>query len=318
MGGDRLTGVLRATALLVLVAALALSVRSQWSGVREDLANVSVLSGGAALVLSVLAVGVSCLAWRTMLADLGSRLPVTTAAHVFSVSQLGKYLPGSVWPIVAQMELGRGFHVPRLRMLTAFFLTLLSSVVVAVAMGGLLALSTPGWGRALAVLPVVLGLMHPRVLDPLARLLARVLRRTAVTEPPSLAGVIRTAAWIVAQWVLLGAATTVLAHALGAPVSPARLTGAVALSWAAGLVVVVVPAGVGVREGALTLILAPTIGTPTALALALLGRLALTVADALFAVVGLVLTRRARAHAAGAGRPVTVAGVDDPRPRPGG
>jgi hypothetical protein len=311
MGGARLTRVLRAGALVVLVAALAFSVRSQWGDVRHDLGRVSAPSAVLALALSMLAVGASCLAWRSMLADLGSRLRVVSAAHVFSVSQLGKYLPGSVWPVVAQMELGRAFHVPRLRTATAFFLTLLSSLVVAVAIGGLLAFSSPGWGRALALLPVVLLVLHPRVLTPLSGLLARLLRRPAVTEPPTLGGVARTAAWIAVQWVCLGLGTAVLAADLGEHAPVARITGAVALSWAAGLVVVVVPAGAGIREGALTLLLAPVMGSASALAVALLGRLALTIADAVFAVVGLVLARRARTHAAG-DLPVAVAGGDDP------
>jgi glycosyltransferase 2 family protein len=310
MGGGRLARILRAGALVVLVAALAFSVRVQWSEVSEDLARLTVGAACVALVMSILAVGASCLAWRSMLADLGSELQVTPAAHIFSVSQLGKYLPGSIWPVVAQMELGRAFHVPRLRMATAFFLTLLSSLVVAVAMGGLLAFSIPGWGRALALLPLTLLLLHPRVLTPLSELLARILRRPAVAEPPSIGGVTRTAAWIAVQWVFLGVATTVLASDVGAPTSFTRITGAVALSWAAGLVVVIVPAGAGIREGALTLLLAPTMGSATALTLALLGRLALTLADAVFAGVGLVLTRRARAHAASTGQPVTVATED--------
>jgi glycosyltransferase 2 family protein len=314
MGGGRLARVLRLAALVLLVAALAFAVRSQWSSVRDDLSRLSAQSACLALVMSVLAVGVSCLAWRSMLADLGSALPVTPAAHIFSISQLGKYVPGSVWPVVAQMELGRAFHVPRLRMATAFFLTLLSSLMVAIAMGGLLAFSSPGWGRALALLPAVLLLLHPRVLTPLSGLLTRMLRRPPVTEPPTLRGITRTATWIAVQWVCLGVGTAVLASNLGEPTSLVRITGAVALSWAAGLVVVVVPAGAGIREGALVLLLAPTMGSGTALTLALLGRLALTLADAVFAGVGLVLTKRARAHAATAGPPVTVGSEDVGRP----
>lgn len=31
---------------------------------------------------------------------------------MFFLGQLGKYLPGSVWPLMAQMELGRDHQVP--------------------------------------------------------------------------------------------------------------------------------------------------------------------------------------------------------------
>ncbi len=46
------------------------------------------------------------LAWRRVLADLGSPLHLAPAGGVFFVGQLGKYLPGSVWSIVAQAEMG--------------------------------------------------------------------------------------------------------------------------------------------------------------------------------------------------------------------
>src|SRR5690606_35487272 len=62
------------------------------------------------------------LTWRTLLADLGTRLPVRSAARVFFVGQLGKYIPGTVWPLIAQMEMGRDLGVPRARSAAAFFL----------------------------------------------------------------------------------------------------------------------------------------------------------------------------------------------------
>ena len=45
-------------------------------------------------------------AWQVLLAGLGSPLRTTTAGRIFFIGQLGKYIPGSVWPILTQMELG--------------------------------------------------------------------------------------------------------------------------------------------------------------------------------------------------------------------
>jgi uncharacterized membrane protein YbhN (UPF0104 family) len=85
-----------------------------------------------------------------------------------------------------------------------------------------------------------------------------------------------------------------MADGLGSSVSLTRCIAAVALSWAAGLVVVIVPAGAGVREGVLTYLLASSMGSGRALALALLGRLALTLADAFGAALGALVARRAK------------------------
>jgi uncharacterized membrane protein YbhN (UPF0104 family) len=87
-----------------------------------------------------------------------------------------------------------------------------------------------------------------------------------------------------------------MAQGLGASVSLTRVIAAVALSWAAGLAVVIVPAGAGVREGVFIFLMSSSVGSGRALTLALLGRLALTLADAAGAAVGGLVARRAQRH----------------------
>ena len=62
--------------------------------------------------------------WFALLSGLGVAAPRFEAARVFFISQLGKYVPGSVWPVVAQMEFGRQWKTPRRTMLTANILML--------------------------------------------------------------------------------------------------------------------------------------------------------------------------------------------------
>ena len=45
------------------------------------------------------------------------------------IGQLGKYIPGSVWPILTQMELGARANVPRSRSASASILTMILSLV---------------------------------------------------------------------------------------------------------------------------------------------------------------------------------------------
>jgi hypothetical protein len=49
---------------------------------------------------------------RAALAALGGRPPHAGAMRVFYLGQLGKYLPGTIWPAVTQMRLGRDYRVP--------------------------------------------------------------------------------------------------------------------------------------------------------------------------------------------------------------
>jgi len=76
-------------------------------------------------------------------------------------------------------------------------------------------------------------------------------------------------------------------------------TGAYALAWSAGFLVLVTPAGAGVREGALVLLLAPAYGSGPALGIALLVRLLATLGDLVWGLRGAVVTRGARGQDVG-------------------
>ncbi len=65
--------------------------------------------------------------WQALLAGLGSPLRTTTAGRIFFIGQLGKYIPGSVWPVLTQMELGARAKVPRSRSASASILTMILS-----------------------------------------------------------------------------------------------------------------------------------------------------------------------------------------------
>src|SRR5881394_1011197 len=87
----------RSVLLLVLVLSLAYSLRSQWANVGKDVKGLPLEDAALALLLCLIAVACSLMAWRAMVETLGSRLPLVAAAHIYAVSQVGKYVPGSVW-----------------------------------------------------------------------------------------------------------------------------------------------------------------------------------------------------------------------------
>jgi len=160
------------------------AVVRQWSGVRASLASIGVPTVAAAMVGVLIAMVASMQAWRLMLAALGSPLPIRVAARIVFVGQLGKYLPGSVWPMLAQMELGNAYHVPRHHSAGASVLTtlvsLLSGLFTALATLPFAARSTPYLWALLAV-PVLLGCLHPRVVNALLGRLFQLTKRSRST-----------------------------------------------------------------------------------------------------------------------------------------
>lgn len=291
---------LRAAFLVVAVAFAGLALASQWDEAGERVGDLSVVHVGLAALCAVGSLTASFLAWRETLAGLGDRLPVATAARVFFLGQLAKYVPGSIWAIVGQMELAKVHGVRRERTATAGVVVL----VISLAMGlllGLLAvpalLDADGGLYASSVLLLVplAVVLHPRVLTWLVQRGLQLLKRAPLEAPLSFATIWRVAAFSVVSNLLLGLQIWQLAVDVGGDGRAllALAVGGYGLAAAVSLVVIPLPAGAGLREAILVLLLAPEIGAASATLVALLARLLLTVADVAAAGLAAVATRAA-------------------------
>lgn len=221
------------------------------------------------------------------------------AAGVFFVSQLGKYLPGSVWPVLAQMQFGARWGVAKRVMLAANILLLGMVTASGIAVGAiLLPWSSPDgltryWWLLVLLVPLLLGL-HPRVVPAALDWLFVKAGREPLHIQLSGRGLAASAGWALAAWVVLGLHLAVMLGAYHS-VSPAALgacVGGIALGWAAGIAFIPAPAGAGIRDAILALTLGPIIGTDAAVTIALASRVLLLVADVALAGVGALLTRR--------------------------
>ncbi len=290
---------LRCAVVALFAVAIALLLARRWSEVRPLLHSLSVTGVGLALIAGAVAIFATFLCWRAVLTDLGSPLPVTSGMRVFFLGQLGKYLPGSVWPVLAQMELGRGYKVPRRSSGAAVMILMLLLVGTGLLVAALAlpllgddALRRYGW--ALSVLPVAAVLLYPPVLNRLLAAGLRLARREPMPQPLSLRGVLGAVGWGLVGWVLYGVHIWILAHMLGVHGAGllARSIGAFAASWSVGFLVVIAPAGGGVREAALIVLLGTGVGAARATVIAVVSRLLLTVGDLGWGGVVALLRRR--------------------------
>ncbi|MCM3925442.1 flippase-like domain-containing protein, partial [Frankia sp. AiPs1] len=277
-------------ALVVALGLLVVALVSQWNDVQDSFRLLTVGSVVAAGIATILAVGTTVLSWRALLAGLGAALPLRAAVRIFFVGQIGKYIPGSVWPVLAQMELSRDYGVSRPKAASASLVVL----ALAVPSGGLAAAVTlpfvsadalTRYWWALAAVPVFAVVLYPSVLSRLLALGFRLLHRAPLEEPLTLRPIAAGAGWLLVSFCWYGLATWLLVRDLDPEVGGGRLlllsVGAYALAWTAGFLVLVVPAGAGVREAVLVLALAPAVAGGPATLVALVARLLATVADLL-------------------------------------
>ena len=287
------------------IAAVVLLVIAVWTRRREFLEAVSHLSAATllgSLLFGALASFFNGMSWRSSYGALNMKLPIPAAFHVFLISQIGKYVPGSVWPVVTQMEMARDRGFSRSRAATASIVSMLVGLVTAAVASTTLLLSQgqatlQEYWYVVLVIPLAGALLAPPVLSRLLTVAGSVLHRPFDSSQLRGSSLLASTGWALMMWAAFGAhAWLILRDLLQGP-APTFLQalGAFALAWAAGFLVIVAPAGVGIREAALVVALGGLFVQSDALAFAIVSRVILTAIDAVGALIGLLLERKARA-----------------------
>ena len=199
--------------------------------------------------------------WRTVLSCWNERLPFWSAARVWSVSNLGRYVPGKIWQIGAMGAMARELDVSPIAAsgsaLLGTLVNITAGFVVALVSGRALLLQRlPDHLRTLTIVAVIgacIALMlAPVVIPRVAPLVARSLGRTIETTLPARA-VIYSLIGNVLAWLIYGAAfqlfvAGVLGSAAGGYVT---YLAAYTSSYLIGYIFLFAPAGVGFRETAM-------------------------------------------------------------------
>lgn len=219
---------------------------------------------------------------------------------VWGVSLIGRYVPGSVVMIAGRMEMARKYRVPRRSTMAAIIYEQVLSVGVAAALGAAFVLEYghlgPRWLTwVVAFLPLGLIILHPRVIGPTLGHALRRLGREPLPQVIRLRRVVVLAVWYLAALVVLAVGAWLGVRALGGAAvgSVGFVGGAFLFSWAVSMLVVVVPSGLGIREGAFALALAQHVPGSVAVALAVVSRLEITAVELIAVGTFTLIARRA-------------------------
>jgi len=290
----------RVVFVVLMIAFVVVAVATQWQEISAQLRQMStgvLLVSGVAATLGVFA---CMLCWRVVLSDLGSPLQIRVAGHVYFVGQLGKYIPGSIWAVVAQVELARVHDVPRTRTGSAYLVFALfyagaGLLASAVTLPFLVTESSRGLLWLLLLILPLLVVLYPPVLTALLNRALRLVHREPLEHALSARGVAGAMVWGAVSWVLLGVHIWLIARDLGgsgASLLPLSI-GGFALAWVVGFLVIIAPAGVGPRDAIIAALFVSQLPAGGPAALALVSRLILTFADVACAVA-LVAWQRAQ------------------------
>ena len=266
--------------LLVLGLLVLLGVRlwQLWSSTDLSLKAVQADVAVAAIVVSATAVASYGCVWLWVL----RRLSVPVRARQISLflkSQLGKYIPGSVWQYAGRVGLGRADGIPTNFGLAAIAVEVAASLSAAVVAASLV-LSL--WVSVLLIAAAAVAVMALACLRGWIGRLAGLLPRVDAPLMWRAARLIPFAMLLYGVvWIVYGTAFWLTARALfDVPAEDVSLyIGVFALSWAIGFVAVFAPGGIGVREAVIAGLLTGHLGEANAIVLAGASRIVLTAID---------------------------------------
>jgi len=218
---------------------------------------------GGVLVTLTGAIFIQMVNWRIVMTGLGVQLRFLDISKGYVLSFLPRYIPGTIWGYFSRGTwLQKEHGIPTRLTLMASVLEVLATLLSGIMMAGLALSEARGWAFVrMAALAVVLptavwGLLHAS-----ARIFAgRSEKWAALLQPLER---LRLESWwlcilgYLAHWLVLGLATFLAVRS----VSPSLVPVAAALpsilldcaavygiSWIVGLLIILVPAGLGVRE----------------------------------------------------------------------
>lgn len=286
---------------LVILYFLVRDVATNWEKIRETHLEWQIrpLYLVASALLTWLMYAMLIVTWRRFLLDWGGRLRVWTAARIWAVSSLGKYIPGKVWAIAGMAIMAQRAGVtPWAATASAILLQGLAVgtgvVVVGLSDTSALEAQYPAlrpilWILAIASALGVVLLTSPRFSGVLLRRLVNTAEIKAPRPTTIAAGIAANVlAWGgygVAFWLLARGTLPAANFPLGVAI------GAFTASYLAGLIFLLAPGGLVVREGFMILMLQGSIGPGNAAALAIASRLMLTLTEIGVAVPFLVFPR---------------------------
>lgn len=304
---------LRLLGLAVAIAAGAYFLRhaiAAFGSLRATDLSLARLLGALSVMLPayLVAVPLASLMWRRLLRDMGVAFPAGLAYAIVAFTQFAKYLPGNVAHHVGRVVVARplGGDVARLslslvyeNLLTALAAAHLTALLIVLRPVPALEPYLPTPWRPWLLLAVTLGaaagfLMLRFLVDKVQRMRGTADGAAAAVRTPGPAALLACYAVALCSFLLVGLGFTAMAPVVspGAGFPYLTLCGAFAAAWVIGLLVPGAPAGLGIREGVLLVLLGETMATGDAVVVIAILRVATTLGDLLHFLAGSAMLRR--------------------------
>ncbi len=282
---------------LLLVGVLVEMLRRRWQELPPEMFDPEWTRLSLAFGLLLASSTGIALQWKHILAALGERLSPTETLYIHFLSQTGKYIPGKVMLIVGKVVLAVRQGLPTQTVTASVIyeqvLLILSGGLVVLLFASMAGVDLVDQHRPAVLMLSVLGLVgiHPTIMARLLRVLQHLTRSKVRVPELSYRTTLRLLAGYALPWCVLGLSFYFFVTSF-VPL-PGRfipdMSVVVIFSGLLGLVSILTPAGLGVREAVITAMLSAYFPLAVSLAIPLAFRIAVTAADLVALLLGLSL-----------------------------
>ena len=299
-----LGSILRLVILIGLSAPLAYALYKQWVGVQATLTSIDWQHVAIGTLIQLVGLPVMGIISWVALRYLNARQSLLRVTGIYFISQLAKYLPGGIWAFPGRAVAYQAVGVEKVASILSVMREVIGLFLGASVMGllGLLqGLPVSDWINITTIFGILICIFLV--------ILTQVpgfwsfLRRFKFLQKTNLSifetrGSRLDLRWLgytfllsLIYWIITGISFYYITLAVtpnGSSFSWLQSASIFSLAWCAGFVVVLAPAGIGVRESALTLLLSQSMPVSEALSVAIVARLWWTVTEAIYIIISLV------------------------------
>lgn len=295
--------VIKAVLTLVVVYFVAVQLIDNWQAVREFQWHLNFFLLIASILLHLITFLLFSWVWCKLMLGFGYQVPLRHGFKVAYIANLGRYVPGRIWPVFGMTYVAKQINVPKETAVASWVIALLFGIPPSflVALLGMLLVPemlAGSWGSALRPqLPLLFAvtialslclLILPKYIVVLLNFVLKKLKRSEIHFSMSvrLASVVYFGYFVC--WIIYGLAFWTFLYALSPNhvISTVAAVGAFVTAYQAGYFMIFTPGGIGTRELVLAGLLAPFIG-PASVGIAVAARIWNTLCDIIASVIAI-------------------------------
>lgn len=279
-----------------------------WSEVRNYSWDIDPMMIAASFFMHLVTFAIFAKTWCVLMPAFGHNIPLRYGFKISYIANLGRYIPGKIWPIIGQVyllnKIGVGKKTAFVSWMVAMFYGMPSAFLASVLtiqfypdmVEQTLGVNFGIGPTLLLIIAVVAGaisIVLPRQVIRFSNWLLRLAKRSPMDFDLTVAIGFKTYFGYFFSWVSYGVSFYLLLHGLidSPPIPVAAGMGSFVVAYLVGYLAVFAPGGIGARELVLTGVLSPFLG-PIAAGVAVAARLWNLIAEAMAASVALSIRMR--------------------------